>query len=119
MSRYALSHFETDFPDEAACLAAVMRLRYGSTHLFCPGCLQRSRFHPVGGRRAYACQACGRHIFPCAGTAFARSRTPLRVWFRALYRATAMRRGASATELQRDLGVTYKTAWRMARVLRQ
>ena len=119
MSRYTASQFESDFPDEATCLAAIMRIRHGGTTIYCPACIQRSRFHMVGGRRAYACQACGHHLFPCAGTMFARSRTPLRTWFHAIYLATSRREGIGATELQRQLGVTYKTAWRMAQLLRQ
>jgi transposase-like protein len=95
-----------------------MRLKFGSTRIYCPACNNRSGFYPVRGRRAYACQACGHHLFPCAETAFARSRTPLLTWFRAIYLATGARRGVGARALQNELGVTYKTAWRMARILR-
>jgi transposase-like protein len=118
MAGYTVLQFEADFPDETACLAAVMRLRYGGTDIYCPACMSRTRFHIVRGRRAYACQICGHHLFPCAQTIFARSRTPLLLWFRAIFLATALRRGVSATTLKRHLRVTYKTAWKMARVLR-
>lgn len=119
MSRYPLATFLSEFPDEASCLAALMTLRFGGTGLWCPGCTARTRFHPVRRRRAYACQACGHHLYPCAGTVFARSRTPLRTWFRAIHLVSGSRRGVSAKALQRHLGVTYKTAWRMMRALRR
>ena len=97
----------------------VMELRFGGTELFCAGCVAKARFHPVRGRRAFACQTCGHHIFPCVGTVFERSRTPLVKWLRAIGLTTASRQGVTAKELQRQLGVTYKTAWRMQRDLRR
>jgi transposase-like protein len=118
MTTYSEMAFAADFPTEESCLAALMVLRFGGTHFYCRGCLTRSRFHPVRGRRAYACQACGRHVFPCAGTAFARTRAPLRTWFRAIYLMTGTRRGLRATVLRDELGVTYKTAWHMMRAIR-
>ena len=65
------------------------------------------------------CQNCGHHIFPCAGTVFEKSTTPLTKWFEAMYFMTANRGGISAKELQRRLGVTYKTAWRIRDELRK
>jgi hypothetical protein len=52
-------------------------------------------------------------VYPCAGTIFQDSRTPLRLWFYAIYLFVATRHGVSGKELERSLGVTYKTAWRM------
>ena len=70
-------------------------------------------------RKAYACQECGHHIYPCAGTIFHKSRTPLTKWFLAMYLMTSTRSGVAAKELERALGVTYKCAWRMAHELRK
>ena len=47
------------------------------------------------------------------GTIFEGSRTPLQLWFYAIFMFTTTRNGVAAKELQRQLGVTYKTAWRM------
>src|SRR2546427_2410681 len=60
----------------------------------------------------------GCHIYPCAGTIFEHSPTPLTDWFYAIYLMTATRNGVSGKELQRQLGVTYKCAWRMGHQLR-
>ena len=48
-----------------------------------------------------------------------RSRTPLQKWFYAMYLFTTTRNGVAAKELQRQLGVTYKTAWRIGHELRK
>jgi transposase-like protein len=53
------------------------------------------------------------------GTPFERSRTPLQKWFYAMYLFTTSRHGVPAKELQRQLGITYKTAWRMAHEIRK
>jgi transposase-like protein/predicted RNA-binding Zn-ribbon protein involved in translation (DUF1610 family) len=118
--KYTFKQFQTEFPDDAACLAAVMEVRFGGTKLTCPGCgTVDAQFHAMTTRRAYACQECGHHIYPCANTIFNKSRTKLTHWFFAMYLMTSTRHGVAAKELERQLGVTYKTAWRMAHELRK
>ena len=56
----------------------------------------------------------GYHLHPTAGTIFHKSSTSLHLWFYAMYLMTSTRCGISAKQLERELGVTYKTAWRMA-----
>ena len=119
MSGYTFKEFQTDFPDDAACLEAVMKSQFGATRLDCPGCGVNSQFHAMTKRRAYSCQECGHHIYPCAGTIFHKSRTPLTHWFFAMYLMTSTRHGVAAKELERQIGCTYKTAWRMAHELRK
>jgi transposase-like protein len=58
-------------------------------------------------------------LHPTVGTPFEDTRTPLQLWFYAIYLFTTSRHGVPAKELERQLGVTYKTAWRMARVIRE
>src|SRR5579859_7922659 len=62
--------------------------------------------------------ACGHHIHPTAGTIFHKSSTSLHLWYYALFLITSTRCGISAKQLERELGVTYKTAWRMFNVIR-
>lgn len=78
-----------------------------------------AQFHPMTKRRAFACQECGHHIYPCAGTIFHKSSTKLTNWFFAMYLMTSTRHGVAAKELERQIGCTYKTAWRMAHELRK
>ena len=67
---------------------------------------------------AYTCN-CGHHIHPMVGTPFERSRTPLQKWFYVMYLLTTTRNGLSAKEIQRVIGVTYKTAWRIGHEIRK
>src|SRR5271167_4664662 len=119
MAKYTFKQFQAEYPNDAACLAKLMEINYGGTDIVCPGCKQRTAFHPMSKRRAYACQECGHHVYPCAGTIFHKSRTNLTKWFFAMYLMTSTRHGVAAKELERQLGVTYKCAWRMAHELRK
>lgn len=82
----------------------------------CMGAIRKH--HRVSGRTAYACDNCGHHMYPLAGTIFEKSTTPLRIWFQAMYLMGSTRCGISAKQIQRETGVTYKTAWRMFRQIR-
>lgn len=118
--RYTLKDFQSQYPTDEACLDKVMEMRYGGTELTCPGCgVAIAKFHRLTNRRAYSCQECAHHIYPCAGTIFEKSRTSLTKWFYAMYLFTTTRHGVPAKELERQLGVTYKCAWRMAHELRK
>jgi transposase len=117
--KYTFKQFQIEYPDDAACLEAVMKVQHGGTRLICPGCGVEAEFHAMTKRRAYACQECGHHIYPCARTIFHKSRTKLTHWFFAMYLMTSTRHGVAAKELERQIGCTYKTAWRMAHELRK
>lgn len=117
--KYTLKQFRQEYPDDPACLDKILEMRYGGHEFTCPGCGVESKFHRIGRRRAYACQRCGHHVYPCVGTPFEKSRTPLTDWFLAMYLMTSTRHGVAAKELERQIGCTYKTAWRMAHELRK
>lgn len=76
------------------------------------------RYYRVRGRKCYACNDCGYQISPLANTIFHKSETPLTKWFYAIYLFSVGKNGVSAKEIERHLGVTYKTAWRMAKQIR-
>jgi transposase-like protein len=116
--KFTITDFNERYPDEDACLAEIMRQRYGTISA-CPSCEKQTKFHRVKGRRCYECQWCGKQIYPTKGTIFEKSTTPLKLWFYAMYLMTASRHGVPAKELERQLGVTYKTAWRMAHAIRK
>lgn len=120
MSKYTIKQFRKDFPNDEACLASIMELKFGGTHILCPACgVVDAQFHPLKNRRAYCCQECGHAIYPCANTIFHKSRTKLTDWFLAMHMLTNSKHGTSAKELQRLTGVTYKCAWRMLHELRK
>lgn len=117
-ARYTLRDFERQFPDDAACLEWL------KTYLWpdgipCKICQRVTKHHRIVSRRSYSCDRCGHHVHPTAGTIYHKSPTPLRLWFYAIYLMASTRCGISAKQLQRQLGVTYKCAWRMAREIRR
>ena len=116
--KYPFQDFKKEFPNADACLDRIVALRYGERPE-CPSCGKVSKLHRIAGRRAYACQHCGHHVYPCVGTPFEKSSTALTLWFHAMYLMTATRNGVAAKELERQLGVTYKTAWRVGHELRK
>ena len=70
-------------------------------------------------RLCYACDSCGTHVYPQAGTILQDSRTPLVYWFRAIFLMATTRMGIAAKHLEREVGCSYKTAWRMMRMIRK
>lgn len=116
---FSVRQFFARFPNDDACLAHIMSVRFGLRHT-CRKCgVVDATFHKLANRKAYACAHCGDHVYPCAGTVFQDSRTPLTVWFYAIYLFVTTRHGVSGKELQRQLGVTYKCAYRMGMQIRQ
>jgi transposase len=116
-SRYSLMEFEREFPDDASCLDWLLHWRYPEG-VYCPTCERITKHHRERKRTSYSCQFCGHRVHPMVGTIFEDSATSLRLWFYALYLMTSTRCGISAKQMERELGVTYKTAWRMAKQLR-
>jgi transposase len=116
--RYTMRDFHNEFPNDAACLEYVKEQRYPGGMAKCEKCSKETKHHRVGNRTAYACQSCGNHIYPLAGTVFEKSTTSLKTWFYAMYLMGSTRCGISAKQIQRETGVTYKTAWRMFKQIR-
>jgi len=122
-SQYSLVEFMREFPDDAACLEWLWRNRYSpdGEHAHCPTCEKERSFkrYPTSQQRqSWTCTGCGYHLHPTAGTVFHKSSTSLHLWFYAMYLMTSTRCGISAKQIERELGVTYKTAWRMAHLIR-
>ena len=116
--------FLREYPNDEACLQWLWRTRYSpdGEHAYCSECEQEQvfkRYATKQRRQSWDCTACGHHLHPTAGTIFHKSSTSLHLWFHAIYLMTSTRCGISAKQLERELGVTYKTAWRMAKLIRQ
>ncbi|MBA3812570.1 MAG: IS1595 family transposase [Caulobacteraceae bacterium] len=89
----------------------------------CPHCgvvdqatLLHGKAHRPG---VYECRACRDQFTATVGTVFERSKVPLNKWMLASYLMASSKKGVSAHQLHRTLGVTYKTAWFMAHRLRE
>lgn len=116
-AKMTVRQFFEIYPTDDACLEHVMKVRFGLRHT-CGACGVEASFHKLKNRKAYACAQCGNNLYPCAGTIFQDSRTSLQSWFYAIYLFCVTRHGISGKELERALGVTYKTAWRMGQQIR-
>lgn len=112
--KYTISQFNKDFSDDNACLNYIFNARFGG--LKCPNCGKKT-FYRVKDRKAFAC-SCGYQINPTANTIFHKSDTNLKNWFFAIYLMSQSSNGVSAKEIQKWLGTTYKTAWRIGYKIR-
>ncbi|MFC1930285.1 IS1595 family transposase [Chloroflexota bacterium] len=118
MKTYTIKDFDKQFPNDDACLEFLKNARWPKG-IFCQKCKKVTTHYRIATRKVYSCEFCGSHVSPTADTIFHKSDTPLRSWFHAMFLMASTRTGISAKQLQRQLGVTYKTAWRMFRQIRQ
>lgn len=116
--KYTLNQFNAEFPDDDACLDYIKEQRWPNGITTCEKCKVARKHHRVSGRTAYACDYCGHHVYPLAGTIFEKSTTSLKLWFHAMFQMGSTKCGISAKQIQRETGVTYKTAWRMFKHIR-
>jgi transposase-like protein len=117
MKKYTTKDFDVEFPNDDACLEWIKNHRYPKG-VHCIKCEKITKHHKVKNRSCYECDYCGHQVYPTANTIFHKSPTPLRIWFEAIYRMASTRCGISAKQIQREMGVTYKTAWRMFHQIR-
>lgn len=118
MKTYTLKDFQREFPGDAACLEWLKNYRWPDG-ITCKNCGKVTKHHLMTTRRSFSCQECGNHVHPTADTIYHKSPTSLTVWFYAIYLMAQTRGGISAKQIQRETGVTYKTAWRMCQLIRQ
>lgn len=111
--KYSLRNLKKDFPDDAACTSFIFDALH-SRKCSCGG-----TYKLLKQRRQFQCSQCRYQIAPTLGTIFQKSPTPLTMWFHAVWVFSNAKSGISAKELERQLGVTYKTAWRMLRLIRE
>ena len=89
----------------------------------CPHCGCMGRTHRIKSKKArpgvWFCGDCRKQFTVTVGTLFERSKVPLRKWLLATHLLCASKKGMSAHQLHRMLGVTYKTAWFMSHRIRE
>ncbi len=112
-----------NFPTEEACIAHFERIRWPHG-LECVGCGSKRVFkfdtHGKTGkvRHLYECVDCQYQYSVTTGSIFHDSHLPLRTWFLTIYMMMSAKKGISAKQLQRELGVAYRSAWYMAHRIR-
>lgn len=94
-------------------MQALQRVRWPEGFV-CPRCTHRqASLFQRGSQRLWQCQSCRTQTSLTAGTALAQTKLPLRLWWLAIYLVTQAKNGVAALELARQLGVCYRTAWRL------
>jgi len=112
--KYTIQNLQQEFPDNDTCLDYL--IEETKKNFKCPKC-SKKKLSRVTGRPVYQCQ-CGYQVSPLAGTIFERSSTELVTWFYAIFLYSNSKNGVSAKEIERQVGVTYKCAWRMCKQIR-
>jgi transposase len=117
MRKYTLKDFQAQFPNDDVCLEWLKNYLYPNG-IHCATCERVTKHHKVASRKSFSCDYCGHHVHPTADTIYHKSSTPLTIWFYAIYLMASTRCGISAKQIERETGVTYKTAWRMFKQIR-
>lgn len=111
-----IREFEDKFPDDATCLAHLFAQEF--PHPKCDKCGKVGQFSQNTNRACFSCSCGQSHIYPKAETIFEKSSTSLHDWFYAIFLMSVSRNGVACRELQRHIGVTLKTAYRMQKMIR-
>ena len=110
--------FISKFPTEESAISHFYQIRYNGI-LTCPHCGSTDKVYRCNNRiKACRCKNCDNMFSPFKDTIFEKSTTDLRKWFLAIHLLLNARKGFSAKHLQREIGVTYKTAWSMLNKIR-
>lgn len=106
-----LPEFERRFGDEVACWNYLRDVKWPDGFRCVDARCAGRRSYFVIERGVDECAACGKQTSVTAGTLFHRTRTPLNLWFRAIFEFVASKSGCNACHLSRMLGISYPTAW--------
>lgn len=109
--------FLNKFPTEKAVTDYFLKIRY-KNHVACNHCGSVKVYQRKDNIKLFDCGDCHNTFSPFKGTIFEKSSTDLRKWMYAIHLFLNGKKGISALQLQREIGVTYKTAWRMLQQIR-
>lgn len=104
------------FGSEKECREILSELRWPSG-VICPRCSDTKHAYD-SERYTYDCYSCGYQFSVMAGTIFHDTKLPLRKWFMAALLMVEAKKGISANQMKRTLGVSYKTAWYLCHRIR-
>lgn len=111
--------FLLKFPTPEAIIDHFVQVRYGEEQPHCSSCGSTQQITQCKNRpKFFQCNACNHSFSVFKDTIFEKSRTDLRKWFYAIHLFLNSKKGISGYQLQREIGVTYKCAWRMLKQIR-
>lgn len=105
------------FPTENSVIEYYLKIRYPNG-VCCNHCGSIKVYQEHGRKKVFKCNDCHNTFSPFKGTIFEKSSTDLRKWMYAIHMFLNSKKGISGLQLQREIGVTYKTAWRMLQQIR-
>lgn len=117
-NQFTLDDFYKKFPDDDTILDWLRHKLYPEK-IYCLSCQKPTKHHRITSRKVYSCDYCGNQLSPTAGTIFHKSSTPLQIWLYVIFQMLQTRGSISAKQIERETGVTYKTAWRMCHEIRK
>ena len=109
--------FNRKFSTEEAAIDYFYKVRYNGK-LACPHCGTTVNLYRTSRQKVCICHNCNNTFSPFADTIFRKSKTDMRMWFYAIHLILNDKKDISGCQLQRELGVTYKTAWRTLKQIR-
>jgi len=112
-----VGEFRAQFGQEAQCAEQLTKQRWPEGFR-CPRCAGSTRGY-IASRKVHECKLCAYQCSVTAGTIFHKTRTPLVSWFWAIYRMSHDKKGISAMQLMKEIGVSYVTAWTMQQKIRK
>jgi transposase-like protein len=112
-----LLEFQQKYRTEEACEQHLFKIRWPGGFI-CP-CCKHQKYYYISKRKLYQCSSCRHQTSLTSGTVMHRSRTPLLIWFWAIYLISNDKRGLSALALSKKLGITYWKAWTMLQKIRR
>lgn len=115
--KFTFKDFLNRYPNDEACLKEIYNNRY-SQGVNCAGCKRLTKYYPLKGRTTFSCGFCATQLSPLTDTIFEKSAVSLKLWFYAMFLMVKTKSGISAKQLERELGVSYKTAHRMFKMIR-
>ena len=114
----SLFDFQEKFPDEQACFDYLVEVKWPQGFV-CPKC-GHDQYYKLQRNKLFQCRKCSHQTSVTAGTVFHKLRHPLQRLFWAVYLIAVSKKGISALELQRKLGLrSYQTAWLLLHKLRK
>lgn len=113
----SLNEFLSQYGTEEQCFNALYAWRWPDGFV-CPNC-HHDKFCQLSSRKLQQCNRCHQQTSLTAGTIFESTKLPLTLWFQGIYLITQDKKGVSAMQLHRQLGISYNAAWRMKHKLMQ